>query len=160
MEITIREARLPDVASLARLRIANAQAHVDLDPASFRVPDAEAVRRYFEDALLAGWDVLILVAEVDGQVAGMAEVVPLPDPPAHQILIPRRSADIHTVVLEGYRDLGLGRTLVAEAERAAVQRGIASLNATILTLNEGAVRFYASNGYGPRGTLLHKDLRR
>lgn len=159
MAITVRKARPADVAALVRLRIANAQAHVELDPARFRVPDAEAVRGHFE-RVVRGWDVLILVAEVDGQVAGMVEVVPAPVPPDHQILIPRQTADIHTVVLAEYRDLGLGRALIEEAERAAAQRGVVALGASILTLNEGALRFYAAAGYGPHGTWLRKELGR
>ncbi len=32
------------------------------------------------------------------------------------------------------------------------------LHAGILTLNQDAVGFYASAGYGPRGTMLRKEL--
>lgn len=142
---------------LVRLRIANAQAHAELEPAAFRVPDADAVRRHFSH-VLHGSGVLILVAEVDGQVAGMTEIVFLLDPPEHQILVPRRSADVHTVVLDAYRGLGVGRALVERASHAAAERGVVSLNAMILTRNEDALRFYGSAGYGPHGTLLRKEL--
>ncbi|MFI6099633.1 GNAT family N-acetyltransferase [Lentzea sp. NPDC051213] len=157
MTITVRAALPGDVASLVELRLANARAHVELDPASFRVPVADAVRRYFEH-LLDGSTVLILVAEVDGEVAGMTEIVPVPLPPEHQILIAEPTADVHTVVLERFRGQGIGRILVEEAERAARTWGVKALNAVILTRNRDALRFYDSAGYGPRGTLLRKEL--
>lgn len=126
--------------------------------ATYRMPDAKAVRRHFEDVLSASGDVLILVAEVDGEVAGMVEVVSVPDPPDHQIAIPRRAAEVHTVVLDGYRNRGVGRALLEEAERAATQRGVVVISAGILSLNQAAVRFYTSAGFRSRGTWLRKDL--
>ncbi|WP_179118466.1 GNAT family N-acetyltransferase [Saccharothrix sp. ALI-22-I] len=147
-----------DVAALVRLRLANAERHIQLDPAVYRLPDADVVRRHFEDVLSGGSDVLIFVAEVDGGIAGMAELVPLPDPPEHQIAVPRRAADVHTVVLDGYRGRGVGKALLREAERAASERGVSTIYAGILTLNQNAVRFYASAGFGPRGTMLRKEL--
>jgi GNAT superfamily N-acetyltransferase len=84
------------------------------------------------------------------------EVVPLADPPDHQILVPRRAAEIHTVVLDGHRGEGVGSVLVTAAEQAAAERGVLILHAGIFTRNHGAVRFYSSIGFGPRGTVLSK----
>ena len=158
MSIAVRTARADDVPSLVRLRQANAQAHIEFDPATYRMPDAEAVRRHFEHVVSTDGDVLILVAEVDGEVAGMVEVVPVPDPPDHQIAVPRASAEVHTVVLDGYRNRGVGRALLEEAERVAAHRGAVVISAGILTLNQGAVRFYTSAGFGARGTWLRKEI--
>ncbi|RAG80549.1 hypothetical protein DN069_37485 [Streptacidiphilus pinicola] len=161
MSISVRTARRDDVPALVRLRLANAEPHIQLDPASYRVPDAEVVRRHFEELLSAESETatVVLVAEVTGAVVGMLELVPLPVPPDHQILVPRRVADVHTVVLEGHRGEGVGSALVAAAERAAAERGISTLFAGIFTPNEPAVRFYSSAGFGPRGTVLSKDQR-
>ena len=149
-----------DVPALVRLRIANAERHVDLAPEVHRVPDAEDVRRYFEDSLSAGSNVVVLVATSGGQVIGMSELVILSAPPAHQILIPRRAAEIHTVVLDRHRGHGTGGALVRAAERAAEDRGVAVIYAAILASNHGAARFYETAGFGPRGTLLRKELGR
>lgn len=88
MSILVRAAEREDVPSLVRLRLANAERHVQLAPAIYRVPDLEAVRRHFEEVLSAESRVLISVAEVAGDVVGMLEVVLLADPPDHQILVP------------------------------------------------------------------------
>lgn len=156
MAMVVRAAGRDDVSALVRLRLANAERHVRLDPAVYRVPDAGVVRRHFEEVLAADAEVLILVAELSGEVVGMVEMVLLAEPPAHQILVPRRAAEIHTVVLDGHRGKGVGAALVAAAERAAVERGVSITYAGIFASNEGAVRFYSSAGFGPRGILLSK----
>jgi GNAT superfamily N-acetyltransferase len=149
----IRPVERGDVPALVRLRLANAERHVQLAPDVFRVPGAVAVRRYFEAVVGSA---LISVAELDGEVVGMAEVVLLPEPPDHQILVPRRGADIHTVVLDGYRGRGVGRALVAAAEQMAAAHGVAHLFAGIFATNHDAVTFYSAAGFGPRGTMLSK----
>jgi GNAT superfamily N-acetyltransferase len=146
-----RPAGRADIPALVRLRLVNAERHVELDPSLFRVPSADAVREHFEKIFDSA---LITVAEVGGEVVGMAEVVPLPPPPDHQILVPRRAADVHTVVLDGFRGRGIGKALVAAAQEVATAHGAWTLNALIFTTNEEAVAFYSESGFGPHGILL------
>jgi GNAT superfamily N-acetyltransferase len=150
ISVLIRAAGPQDVSVLVRLRLANAQHHVELDPAVHRLPDAGAVHNYFTDRLRSGEDELILLAEMDDhEVAGMAEIVVRPDPPEHQILIPRRVAEVHTVILEGHRGRGVGNALLAAVEKIAQTRGVAVLLPVIFAPNDDAARFYTSAGFGP-----------
>jgi GNAT superfamily N-acetyltransferase len=158
MTISVRAARPADVPALVRLRMANAERHIQLAPAAYRRPDAETVRAHFEGVLADATDVLILVAEWSGEVVGMVEVVVLPDPPEHQILVPRRAAQVHTVVLDGHRGKGIGAALLTAAEQAAAEHGISHVHAGIFAPNTGAVRFYSAAGFGPNGISLRKDL--
>lgn len=151
----IRPAERGDVPALVRLRLANAERHVQLAPEEFRVPDVGAVTRHFEEIVGRA---LITVAELGGEVVGMAEVVLLAEPPEHQILVPRRAADIHTVVLDGHRGRGVGAALVEAARQVAVRLGVTALYANIFASNEDAVAFYSAAGFGPRGILLSKSL--
>jgi GNAT superfamily N-acetyltransferase len=158
--ISIRTARADDVPALVKLRMANAERHVGLDPSGHRLPEASAVRRYFEELLggSSGADILVLVAEVAGTVAGMTEIVMLSAPPDHQILVPRRMAQVHTVVLERYRGNGIGKALVAAAEERAAELGVSHLLAPILAPNTQAISFYSRAGFGPHGVILSKEL--
>ncbi|HUN35185.1 MAG TPA: GNAT family N-acetyltransferase [Trebonia sp.] len=160
MTVTIRMARAGDVPALAGLRRANGQRHAALDPAGHRVPGEDQVRRHFEE-LLSGRGpagVVVLVAEVAGAVAGMTELVIRPEPPGHQVLVPRPEAQVHTVVLDAYRGQGIGSALVAAAERHAAGLGVSRLVAPILAANAEAIGFYSGAGFGSHGVILAKDL--
>lgn len=100
---------------------------------------------------------LILVAGSGGRGRGHGVGRPAGGSPDHQVLVPRRAAEIHTVVLGGYRDSGVGAALLEAAEEAAAKHGVLILYASIFTSNTGAVRFYSSAGFGPRGTVLSKE---
>jgi GNAT superfamily N-acetyltransferase len=160
--VPIRAAGVADVPALVLLRMANAERHATLAPSSHRFPAADAVRRYFTERLSdpVGDDGLLLVAEVSGTVAGMSELVIYGTPPDHQILAPRRLAEVHTVVLDGYRGRGIGKALVAAAEQHASERGVSCLLAPILTANTQAVSFYSGSGFADYGVILSKDLTR
>jgi GNAT superfamily N-acetyltransferase len=156
---SIRTARAGDVPALVQLRMANGQRHAALDPSGHRVPEEVPVRRYFEELLsgAAGTGIVVLVAEAAGTVAGMAELVIRPEPPDHQILIPRPLAEVHTVVLERFRGRGAGTALVKAAEQYAAARGVSGLIAPILAPNTEAVSFYSRAGFAPRGVILSKE---
>ena len=161
MTVSIRMARADDVPSLVQLRIANGERHAALNPSGHRVPDAAPVSSHFEELLsgTAGTGIIVLVAEADGTVAGMTELVLRAEPPPdHQILVPRLTADVHTVVLERYRGRGIGTALVKAAEQYAAGHGVAVLIAPILAPNTDAVGFYSRAGFGPHGVILSKEL--
>jgi hypothetical protein len=92
VRVSIRAARPDDVPALVQLRMANGERHAALDPSGHRVPEAAPVRRYFEELLSGpgGTGIVVLVAEAEGTVAGMTELVIRSEPPPdHQILVPR-----------------------------------------------------------------------
>ncbi|WP_422739456.1 GNAT family N-acetyltransferase [Micromonospora sp. WMMD729] len=157
---TVRPARLADLASLVELRLANAEAHIALDAATYRVPPRGAVVRHFTETVAdeAGRHAVLVAEGHDGQVVGMVEVLRHPDPPDHQILRPEPSAQVHTVVLPHVRGLGVGSALLAAAERWAGDRGITYLSAGIHHRNVGAVRFYRRHGYTDAGLSLGKSM--
>ncbi|MFE9655824.1 GNAT family N-acetyltransferase [Micromonospora sp. NPDC006431] len=158
--LTVRPASSADVASLVELRLANAEAHLALDAATYRVPQRDAVVRHFVAILAdeAGRDGVLVAEAHDGQVVGMVEVLRHSDPPEHQILRPEPSAQVHTVVLPDARGLGVGSALLAAAERWASGRGITYLSAGIYHRNVDAVRFYSRHGYTDAGLSLGKSV--
>jgi GNAT superfamily N-acetyltransferase len=150
-----------DVNALAQLRLANAKQHVGLDPSTQSDARPGGSTPHYHDRLSnPGQDPhLIQVAELASEVVGMAEIVIAAEFPDHQIAVPRVTAEIHTVVLDGYRGRGIGKALVRAGERKAAELSVAVLIAPILTRNAGAMSFYTAAGFGERGVLLSKELR-
>lgn len=158
-EPAVRPATLADLDALVRLRVANAEAHLALDPGTYRIPADAAVRHHFAGVLneeAAGH--AVLVAEVAGRVVGMVEVLRGPQPPDHQILRPVPSAQIHTVVADEARGRGVGSALVRAAQRWAVRAGIGYLSAGIHHRNAGAVRFYGRAGFADSGLSMGRHV--
>lgn len=156
--IEVRSARPEDVDALADLRLENAHVHVVLDPSVYRVPDRAAVKHHFAESVGStegGW---LAVAEVEGRVVGMVEVLPAAEPPEHQILLPTTSAHVHSVVLLGHRRRGVGRALLAAAEQWALQHGVEHLVAGIHASNTAGLSFYEKRGYRSNGDVRLKDL--
>jgi GNAT superfamily N-acetyltransferase len=157
--VTVRAAVLADVGSLVRMRKANAEAHVVLDPQVYRIPETDAVVRHFS-ALVTEESArhAVLVADLEGRLVGMVEVVRDPDPPDHQILRPEPSAQIHTVVAAEERNRGIGSALLEAAAEWAAVHGIGYLSAGIHHRNAGAVRFYSRHGYTDSGRSLGRRI--
>ncbi|PWU47537.1 hypothetical protein DLJ47_30355 [Micromonospora sp. S4605] len=158
--LAVRPAALADVPSLVELRLANAVAHLALDPRIYRVPQREAVVRHFTAMLTdeAGRDAVLVAESHDGRVVGMIEVLRNSEPPEHQILRPEPSAQVHTVVLADVRGLGVGAALLDAAKQWAIDQGITYLSAGIHHRNAGAVRFYSRHGYTDSSVSLGRRL--
>lgn len=158
--VTVRPAAEADLDSLVELRLANAAAHLALDPQAYRLPERGAVRRHFAGVLSdpSGRDALLVAEDAAGAVVGMVEVLRNPPPPEHQILRPVPAAQIHTVVLDGTRGQGIGAALVTAATNWAAEQGIRYLTAGIHHRNAGAVRFYERHGFAGSGRSLARQL--
>ncbi|WP_328603506.1 GNAT family N-acetyltransferase [Amycolatopsis sp. NBC_00345] len=159
-EVKVRPASAADVAALVELRVANAEAHVALDPGTYRVPSRDVVARHFAAVLAdgTGQDAVFVAETPGGRVVGMVEVLRHPGPPEHQILRPEPSADVHTVVLGDVRGGGAGTALLEAAQRWATEQGIRYLSAGIHHRNAGAVRFYHRAGFTDAGLRLVRRL--
>lgn len=100
----------------------------------------------------------ILVAEADGEVAGFVAVrtaVPseeLDQPPGTYALVSDLS------VAAEYRERGIGRALLAAAERHARAHGALDLRIAMLAANAVADGLYRSAGFAPYLVVLSKDL--
>ena len=156
----MRPANSGDIPSLVELRLVNANAHLTLDPDTYRIPEPEAIARHFA-AMLAdstGQDAVFVAVTPDGRVLGMVEVLRRPDPPDHQILPPEPSAQVHTVVLSDARGNGIGSALLKAANRWARDHGIRYISAGIHHRNAAAVHFYSRNGYTNAGLELGRQV--
>lgn len=155
----IRPASVEDVEALADVYLSSARHHAVLDLEFYAVPDRAAVVRHLQEALSAadGARAARLVAELDGDVVGSAEVE-LRSPRAASMLRNRVAASVGLAVLEERRGSGIGSRLMAAAEEWARQRGATLMMLDASAANVEARRFYERHGYRLRGVLMTKPL--
>ncbi len=100
----------------------------------------------------------ILVAEVDGEIAGFVAV---------QARVASEDNDEEAyeyayvsdlAVLEDHRNKGVGRALIAAAEDIAVREGACWLRITVLAQNPSARHLYQRCGFAERLVVFEKDL--
>ena len=114
-----------------------------------RSTDLEAMHR----AALEEPGRLVLVAEREGEVVGMAHLAP-----AGPANAPHRAEVQRVAVARQVRGTGVGRELMAAVEDAALERGLTLL---WLTTHEGsdACAFYEAVGYTKLGVMPAYSLR-
>jgi len=100
---------------------------------------------------LATDDALVLVAEDEGEIVGMAY---------GEIQVPSRFSDERSldlsgvVVRAGHRGRGVGRALVAEAAGFAAENGVGHVTLNTFAQNASAMAFWEAMGFSPRVVQL------
>jgi GNAT superfamily N-acetyltransferase len=164
MTITIREATLLDYEALCGLFEEVDRAHREALPDLFQEAPGPSRDFVYVRALITDSDYVVIVAEDRdaGHGAGtlvgclVAMVRSSPEVP---ILVPVRYAMVDTlVVAQAYRGLGVGRRLMARAERWARARGIPRIELNVFEFNEGARVFYEALGYVTFSRRMVKSL--
>ena len=100
----------------------------------------------------------LLVAEADGCLVGLLGFVIEEDDAYVVAPLRRYGAVTDLVVAEGWRRQGIGRMLLAEAERLAREAGLKRLALGVLNGNEAAERAYDAFGFRPSVRWLVKPL--
>ena len=124
-----------------------------LEQLSYPLPLEEVGRRYA--ALVATPDHRVIVAEAAGQIAGLLHVFARP-----ALENPPEAVVEALVVAGGMRRNGIGRALMAEAERWAAARGLRSVALSSNIARRDAHAFYHALGYATAATslILRKKL--
>jgi ribosomal protein S18 acetylase RimI-like enzyme len=104
------------------------------------------------------WSGAILVAEVDGAIAGFTMIVTkvpynsLDEPPGDYALV------AELIVREGFRRRGIATRLLEKAEQYARAAGATVLQIGVLSENRGARDLYLQMGFAPYSETLWKQL--
>lgn len=135
MEPVIRPIRTEDAAALGRLfeRLSPETVYRRFHQPVRRPP--RAMFAWFADVDHLRRDAL--VAEVDGEIVGLASYDVLRDGDGHE-------AEIAVLVEDAWQRHGLGRRLMRRLARAAAERGVHSFTAYMLGDNAAAVRLLRS----------------
>ena len=157
--VEIRPVTVDDLETLIDIYLDTARHHAAIDPEVFHVParaDVETrLRRRIDGRGQTGEYV---AAIVDGQMAGSASV-DLADPPsAGNMARNVPTAEFGVSVIEGFRGLGIGRTLIAACESWAAEHGVERMILNVSEANEGAIRLYHELGYRDFDRAMLKAL--
>ncbi len=158
MSFTVRKARKGDLDGIGRLGASLLRQHYQFDPARFMAPGAnpEAGYAWFLGTQLEEPDVLLLVAERDGEVA--AYLYAAVEPQSWKEL--RDEAGfIHDVVVDQrFRRQGMGQALMQAAAEWFASRGMPRIVLWSAHRNESAQRLFARLGFRPTMLEMTREL--
>jgi GNAT superfamily N-acetyltransferase len=133
---------------------------VEADLTGDRKRDRAAAASYYDELMqrLSKRDGRIVLAECDG-VAVAAMGFSLDEDAAYIADAVRRHGTVtDLVVRDEWRGRGVGRMLLAEAERLTREAGARRLAIGALVANEKAERTYRAFGFEPYVTIMKKEL--
>ncbi len=154
----IRLASPADIDGLRSLFMDADSLHGDALPDVFQSIDGPTRSDAFLSGILSDLDGAVLVAEGERELVGML-YVSVRNIPEGLPLRPRRYGHVDTVSVR--RDnlrRGIGRSLMAEAERWAAERGLERIELTVYEFNQGAIAFYDQLGYATVRRSMAKTL--
>ena len=135
MEYIIRDARPEDMGQV--LELIRELAIFEKEPDAVEITEADLLRDGFGEHPLFH----CFVAEIDGDLAGMALVYPR--------YSTWKGMTIHLedlIVRESMRGTGLGSALFSRVISYGNEQGVKRIEWAVLDWNEGAIRFYERNG--------------
>ena len=152
LAITVRRASPADVATLGRLGALLVKTHHDFDPRRFIPATPQTERGYgsFLGTQLDDEDIIVLVAERDGEVIGYTYA----GIEGYDYMSLRGPAGVlyDIVVDPGHRGQGVGRQLLVATLRALEAKGAPRVVLSTAERNEAAQRLFAGAGF--RRTMI------
>jgi GNAT superfamily N-acetyltransferase len=163
----VRPGRPGDGPGCARVWLDTARHYVELDPASFQLPAEDGLADWFDRLHAAPPpDACRLVAELDGEVVGLAGATLLPpsDSARYQLLRglsrPRVSVGALAVAATNRR-AGVGSALLAAVEEWAAAAGASELSLDTYHASSLSIPFYDNRpGWSRHGVVYRKALER
>lgn len=158
MDFTIREATEQDYEGLCKLFAEGDLLHNQALPQIFTKPDGPFRSREFISRILEDESAVILVAESGGQVISLIHVL-IRESPDIPIMVKRRYAYISDIAIaERLRGSGIGKALMRQAERWAIQRNVSQFELNVWDFNKNAIAFFKKLGYTPSRHILWKSV--
>jgi ribosomal protein S18 acetylase RimI-like enzyme len=140
----IRRAVVDDARGIAQVHVKSWQAaYRDLLPQSYLDALSVEQREAFWEKAIPGGAVEVLLAEVDGIIAGWVACAAARDED-----VPPLTGEMQAIyLLPEYWSLGIGRALWSEAKRRLQDRGFAYAYVWVFADNARAVDFYRAAGF-------------
>lgn len=161
--LTIRLASTADLEALSKLYVDFHEFHVRAVPDRLlSLGEAEAYDRsqlYAElEEIIRHDGSALFLAEVAGQVVGLAEVCVRQDEP-NPARVSRTYGHLQSLMVdEGFRRRGVGTKLVEAAEQWAREKGAAEMQLQTWEFARSPLAFYAHSGYRTLRRTLVREL--
>lgn len=158
----LREATVSDIADLSTLYIAFHEFHARGVHERLRIPDTYDKAELWASLkrIIADEKAAIFVAEVDGQIVGLAEVYLRHDEVGPLTMSRAYGYMQSLMVLEAFRGEGRGSQLVAKVEEWASERGASEIRLETWEFAEGPLRFYEGLRYRTVKRMMVKEIER
>ena len=158
MELTIRRATLADYEPVCQVLAEVDALHQQALPGIFQTPPGPVRDREYIASVLADENSALFVAEIAGQLAGVAQVM-LRDASPIPLLVPRRFAIVDSLAVRAaFRRRGVGQKLMAAVEEWAADRGVSDIELNVFEFNGAAIAFYERLGYATRSRRMARTL--
>ena len=158
MTVTFRNAVDADLGALIRLNAQVQTLHAQVHPADFKSITDEGEVRDFLASVMRQTDHTILLALVDGAVAGYAWFKIQHRPQTPFTWAKKRVFLHHIGVDSGRRRLGIGSALITQVEERARAAGIGEVALDMWSLNDTAQAFFKACGMQTYRLFLRKQI--
>lgn len=156
--VTVRAAVPDDYDNLCLLIDQGDALHRKRLPRIFRKPEGPVREKEHLLALMKNEETAIFVAEIDGRPAGYLNIL-VTEAKDIPVMVPRRYAVVDQITVDArYRRLGIGRALMEQAERWALEIGAASVELNVYEFNQEAIEFYRALGYKTASRRMRRRL--
>lgn len=147
MEFLVREATEQDYEGLSDILAEVDAMHSEALPHIFVTPEEPArSKEYFSDTI-TDENTALFIAEKDSQVIGLISIH-IRESISIPIMVERRYAYIDNIaVAKEFRGSTIGKELMKEAERWAIQKGVSELELNVWDFNQEAITFFQRLGY-------------
>ncbi|OEE58592.1 hypothetical protein A1OK_15160 [Enterovibrio norvegicus FF-454] len=134
------------------------QHHHENEPKIFAKPGNVLDECEFWRSKICGDGTAVLVVEADSIVHGFVLAV-LAGSPSVPFLEKTRVCRIGTIVVsDEYQNVGIGKQLLAKAERWAKEQGVSEIRLEVMEFNEAARGFYDKLGFRTQSRVLSKTI--
>lgn len=158
MKFHIREGNQKDYKGISEVFGEVDSLHRKALPHIFREPVGPARTEEFISLIISDENAALFVAETDGQIIGLAQVMIRKTPPI-PIMVPRRYAVLENLVVrDGYRRLGIGTSLLERAHQWALSKEASQIESNVWECNEEAIVFYRKQGYSTARRWISRPL--
>ena len=157
-DVNIRPAQADDYDDLCSLFDEVDALHRAGLPSVFQKPPGAVRDKEYLLGLLADQTVLLLVAEIDQKLVGLAHAVIRENQPI-PVFVPRRYAIIDSIIVHSaMHHHGIGRLLADKVDQWAKSQGAASIELNVYEFNQDALAFYETLGYSTLRRKMSKSI--